>query len=144
MPDREAERVELAEHPGERGGGLLVDDELSRVGAPVEAPVPDCQDAQPCEGDGAAGVPDGAAQLSLERGRQRLDRRRERERDEWRGEQAQQDDSLRGRPGEGYRGEAAASPLGVTLRGAPQGPAHVLQRLLPAEAAIPARIVRAV
>src|SRR5438067_10735985 len=89
MADREAELVEPPEYLTERSGRLLVDDELSGSRAPAEVPVGNGQHAQPRERDRAALVPVAADELGSDRCRQRLDRRVERQRGEWKCEHTQ-------------------------------------------------------
>src|SRR5437016_12893383 len=74
VADRETQLVQLAEDARERCGDVLVDDELPRLRAPVEAPVPDREHTELRQRDGTALVPKRSGQLGAKRRRQRLDR----------------------------------------------------------------------
>jgi len=60
VSDREAKLVEPSEHGLERCGDVAVYDELARMGSAVEAPVPDDEQPELRERDGAVPPPEAA------------------------------------------------------------------------------------
>ena len=126
------QRVELAEDPGERRGGLLVDDELARVRAAVEAPVPDREQAEVRRGRRGSPCARLARQPGLDRRRHGLDHRVEREhrgagRRAGAAGRSPPWSTRRRLPGERLTplpGQASHARRLVMLRGTPKGPAH--------------------